>query len=53
LEIYTLQGELLRTEIQFTSDRMVMDRNGLPDGFYIYSIRSEEGECFYGKFMIE
>jgi hypothetical protein len=53
LEIYTLQGELLRSEIQFTSGRMVMDRNGLPDGFYIYSIRSEEGDCFYGKFMIE
>ena len=53
LRIYNLQGEIVRTEIQFTADQIVIERKGLTSGLYFYNIRSVEGKCFSGKFIID
>ncbi|MCF8405505.1 MAG: T9SS type A sorting domain-containing protein [Bacteroidales bacterium] len=53
LKIYNLKGELVRTEIQHTKDQITIKRNDLTNGVYLYSVHTENGNCYHGKFMVE
>ena len=52
LVLYNAIGQVVR-KIESVSNRMVIERDGLPAGFYHYQLRNEKGMVGNGKLVIE
>lgn len=53
LEVYTLDGRLLRREARRNTSTLKLDRNGLAPGMYLFRLTTEKGQTASGKLMIQ
>ena len=52
LTIYNAQSQVVQHIDNITSDRIRIERNGLPSGFYYYRLRNTSNIVYNGKFII-
>ena len=53
IRLYQMNGKLVRKEDNLNSTNILLERNELPSGTYIYQVQTQSGNSFNGKIILE
>ena len=53
VQLFSINGQLLRTYNSLSSNRLTVERGNLSPGMYVYKARTNEQKMYTGKFVIQ